>query len=161
MKRMLWVLVALMMSACGGNNDPVLNAVNDEILDLEYESFYVDRTDVYPGETIWIEWRAEGALYFDARLYVSKDDRIDEADVLVVDEDCGVERGDHCTSDEYVDFFCHYQSDNSFTCREDGEILQRNNLTDFFDALPQDAFLILQLCNGNDCERRSWPMLFR
>lgn len=159
MRFLLVFLMAVALGGCWGNDDPVLKAVNSP-LDVEFENFYVDRTDVYPGESVWIEWRAEGALVFDARLYVSKDDYLSDDDVKLLDEECGVEHSDHCSSGEYVDFDCHYQSDNSFTCREDGEILQRNNLTDFFDQIPQEAYLILQICNDN-CEERSGPMLFR
>lgn len=149
----------LLLGACAGDNDPVLNVINKP-LDVEFKSFYVDRTDVYPGESIWIEWRADGAFFFDVRLYISKDDILSGNDLLVVDEECGIEYDDHCSADEYVDFICHYQSDNSFTCRVDGDVLQRNDLTSFIDAYPQEAFLIMEICNDN-CELRSWPMLFR
>ncbi|MDO3384614.1 hypothetical protein QWI17_02055 [Gilvimarinus sp. SDUM040013] len=159
MKYLLVIMVLLCLASCGGNNDPVLNAINNP-LDVEFESFYVDRTDIYPGESVWIEWRAEGALIFDAKLFVSKDDILSDDDLNLVDEECGVENNDHCTSGEYIDFFCHYDSENQFTCRENGEVLQRNNLSVFIDQYPQEAYLILELCNDN-CEERSWPLLFR
>ncbi|MBU2886236.1 hypothetical protein KO507_10725 [Gilvimarinus agarilyticus] len=153
------VALALILAGCGGNDDPLLNVINDP-LDIEFEDFYVDRTDIYPGESVWIEWQAEGALYFDARLYVSQDERISQDDLVVIDEECGVESDDHCTADEDIYFSCHYDSSNRFSCREGGDILKRTDLTPLIEQYPQEAYLILELCNDN-CEERSWPLLFR
>lgn len=152
-------VLALALAGCGANDDPVLKLIN-EPLDIEFERFYVDRTDIYPGESVWIEWRAEGALYFDARLYVSRDDYLSGDDLRVIDEECGLESDDHCSPDETIYFDCHYDSANRFTCREDGEVLRRTDLTPLIDEYPQQAYLILELCNDN-CEERSWPLLFR
>lgn len=158
----LWfALIGVGLTACGGNDDPVLKQINDATADVDFDDFYVDRSDIYPGETVMIEWQASGAIYFDATLYASLDDQLSNNDKQLVDEECGIEHDDHCTANEFITFYCAYKSDNSFNCREDGELLQRNDLTHFFTELPQDSYLILQLCSDGDCDTRSWPMLFR
>lgn len=40
-------VLALALAGCGANDDPVLKLIN-EPLDIEFERFYVDRTDIYP-----------------------------------------------------------------------------------------------------------------
>lgn len=156
----IFSLTLIFMAGCGGNDDPVIKSLNDE-LDVDIEEFNANNSVLYPGEELKIEWRTEGALLFDARLYLSADRSISHDDYILVDEECGVEHNDHCYASREVTFRCLYESDNYFSCREDGHTLQHNDLTQFFPELPFSGYLILELCGDENCDERSHALTFQ
>ncbi|MBN7796017.1 hypothetical protein [Parahaliea mediterranea] len=163
MARRGWLVVALvsLLGACGGNDDPVLEEINED-LEVDIDRFSLNKSELYPGETVHVRWRTEpaGAFIFDARLYISRDDILSGDDKRVVNEECGVEYNDHCAATVDVKFECKFLSDNSFDCKEDGDMLQRNDLTDYFDQLPFEGYLILELCGEENCDKRAKALTF-
>ena len=151
--------MAFGLTACLGDSDPVIKAINDT-LDVEFESFDVSERDIYPGEVVTIKWQSSGVFIFDARMYVSEDSEVSAGDVRVVDEKCSFDSDRHCQSGEDVRFECSYLSDNSFDCREDGDTLRRNDLSEFLDVLPKPAYIILQLCDNDGCVQRARQVTF-
>jgi|TARA_B100000745_G_scaffold136937_2_gene89479 hypothetical protein len=142
----------LALVACGGDDDPVFEEINEE-LDVDIDYFDVDNTSLFPGEKTEIKWASEGAAQkFDVHVYVSEDSSLSDDDIEVIDEVCSFESDRHCEAEEDIVFECRYQSDNHFDCKEDGERLRETDLTSFLDVLPKSAYLILELCNDGDCE---------
>ncbi|MDO3380767.1 hypothetical protein [Gilvimarinus algae] len=156
---LLCLLLLVLLVGCGGNDDPVLKELNDD-LEVDIDDFSASHSSLYPGEELKVEWRTSGAVLFDARLYLSQDRNISADDWRLLDEDCGVEYADHCYANREVTFRCRYESDNSFSCREDGDLLQYNDLTDYFPQLPFSGYLILELCGDENCERRVHGLTF-
>lgn len=154
------LVVVLPLMACGGKNDPILKEIN-EGLDAEIDDLDLNIRDINPGETLDIRWESSGAIIFDAKVYISEDSRISAEDVIVVDEECSTSSNDHCRANSRVTFECRYRSDNTFDCEEDDRLLKQNDLTEFLDEIPKDAFVILELCNEGDCESRSEELTFR
>lgn len=152
-------LMTVLLSGCGGNDDPIFREINEEIK-VDLKRLDMNRDALYPGESTRLEWRSSGALLFDARLYLSDDETLSSDDRRLVDEECGVEHDDHCSAFDEVTFHCRYESDNDFTCREDGDVLQRNNLTDYFPQLPFTGYLILEICGDRNCDTRREPITF-
>ena len=150
----------ILIAGCGANDDPVVKSLNDE-LDVDIDRFRTNRSDIYPGESLRIEWQSVGAFLFDARLYLSEDRMISNDDFILVDEECGLEDNDHCYAAREVIFRCLYESDNYFSCKEDGSILQHNDLTQYFPELPFSGHLILELCGNENCDERSIPITFQ
>ncbi len=148
------------LTGCGGNDDPVIERFNDE-LDVDIDKFETNQSIIYPGQEVKIEWRTEGAILFDAHLYLSEDRVLSADDYLLVDEECGVELNDHCYASREVTFYCQYQSDNYFSCEEDGDILQHNDLTQYFPQLPFTGHLILEVCGDENCDDRSREITFQ
>lgn len=156
----IFSLTLVFIAGCGGNDDAVIESLNDE-LDVDIDKFETSRSVIYPGEEIKIEWHTEGAFLFEARLYLSQDRIISTDDFLLVDEECGVEHNDHCYASREVTFYCLYESNNYFSCEEDGDILQHNDLTQYFPELPFSGHLILELCGDENCEERSRELTFQ
>lgn len=160
---MLYLVVMLALAsqlvACGGKNDPIAREVNEE-LDVDIEDFDTNYRDVYPGDKLKIRWESSGAFLFDARVFLSDDAHLSEADLRIIDEECSPSINDHCRSGSRVEFECRYFSDNVLECEEDDDFLSDTDLTEFFDQLPKDAYLILELCNHGDCESRSRRITF-
>lgn len=159
--QMLSILaIALLLVACGGSNDPILKEIN-EGLDAEIDDFDLNISDINPGETLDIRWESSGAIIFDAKVYLSEDSRISAQDPIIVDEECSTSSNDHCSATSRVTFECRYRSDNTFDCEEDDKLLKQNDLTEFLDEIPKDAFVILELCNDGDCESQAEELTFR
>ena len=157
--RAMALFLTLMIAACGGNNDPVLNEINEE-LEIDIDYFDVSLYGIYPGDDVRLRWSADGAWFFGARVYISTDSGISTDDWILVDEQCGVEHRDHCASDREVKFYCGFYASNEFICREDGDELQYNDLTGYFPSLPFDGYLILELCGEENCDRKSRAVRF-
>lgn len=151
-------LVALLV-ACGGKNDPIAKEIN-EGLDAEIEDFDTNTRDIYPGDKLKIRWESSGAFIFDATLSLSADTRPSSDDLIFIDEECSISSNDHCRSESRVEFECRYFSDNVLECEEDDDFLSETDLTGFFDQLPKETYLILELCNDGDCESRSRRITF-
>lgn len=156
----IFLLSIALVTGCGGNDDPFIEELNEE-LDVDIDQYETDRSVLYPGEELEVEWRTEGAVLFDARLYLSEDRMISPDDYILVDEECGVEHDDHCYASRTVTFHCLYESDNYFSCEEDGDLLQHNDLTQYFPELPFSGYLILELCRENNCDHRSLQLTFQ
>lgn len=154
------IVSAMFIAGCGGNDDPFIGELNEE-LDVDIDRFEIDRSVLYPGQELEVEWRTEGAFLFDARLYLSDDRVLSSDDFILVDEECGVEHNDHCYASRNVTFYCLYESDNYFSCEEDGDLLQHNNLTQYFPELPFSGYLILELCGDDNCDVRSLQLTFQ
>ncbi len=148
-----------LLVACGGNSDPITKELNRH-LEVDIQKFDVNTSNLYPGQSLDIEWRSEGAVLFDARLYLSGDRTISNSDILVVDEKCGVEPNDHCHAARDVEFTCDFDSDNYFSCYEDGDTIGAQDLTEYFTQLPFENYLILELCSHGDCETRVHRLTF-
>lgn len=148
-----------LLSACGGENDPVLREINER-LDVDIDEFDVSLRNIQPNDKIKIRWESSGAVLFDAHVYLSEDSRPSSDDFRVISEDCSPDSGDHCEAGRQVVFDCLYRSDNSFDCEEDDEVISTNDLTPFLDTIPKTAFIILELCNDGDCESRALEVTF-
>lgn len=148
-----------LLTACGGNSDPVTKELNRH-LEVDIKDFDVNASNLYPGQSLDIEWRSEGAVLFDARLYLSEDRIISDNDIEVINEECGVEHNDHCYAARDVEFTCDYHSDNYFSCYEDGDNIGSADLTEYFTQLPFDNYLILELCSKENCETRTHALTF-
>lgn len=156
----VFTMATVCIAGCGGNDDRVLKNLSDE-LDVDMSKFDVNKSVLYPGEELTIKWRTQGAFLFQARLYLSADRVISPDDYLLVDEECGVENNDRCYASRDVTFRCLYESDNHFSCKEGGKVLQHNDLTQYFPELPFEGHLILELCGANNCEERSVRLTFQ
>ena len=163
MPRVSWIfaamLVGLFLTGCDGGDNPLGRELNED-LEPDIENIDLNRRDVFPGEQLRISWRSSGAFLFEARIYFSSDTVPSADDLLVIEEECSNDSDDHCTSGQEVDWFCRYRSDNFLSCEEDDDLISLLDLTTFFDELPKDTNLILELCNDNECDRRSREITF-
>ncbi|NND67416.1 MAG: hypothetical protein HKN19_07510 [Halioglobus sp.] len=163
MQGVRWIIAAMMLalalSGCDGGDNPVGRELNED-LEPDIEKLDLNRRDIFPGEQLRITWRSSGAFLFVAKLYFSSDPVPSADDLLVIEEECSNDSGDHCTSDEDVDWFCRYRSDNFLSCEEDNDLISLLDLTTFFDQLPKDTNLILELCNDDECETRVRDITF-
>ena len=163
MQGMRWLLTAslagLLLVGCDGGDNPLGRELNED-LEPDIEELDLNRRDIFPGEQLRITWRSSGAFLFVARLYFSSDSVPSADDLLVIEEECSNDPDDHCTSDENVDWFCRYRSDNFLSCEEDDDLISLLDLTTFFDQLPKNTNLILELCNDDECENRVRDITF-
>ncbi|MDO3387632.1 hypothetical protein QWI17_17445 [Gilvimarinus sp. SDUM040013] len=120
----------------------------------------MDASELYPSQSLEIEWRTQGAVLFDARVYLSPDRALSDDDIKIVDEACGVEHNDHCAAARDVTFDCDYYSDNYFSCFEDDDLLGEEDLTQYFTELPFDNYLIFEVCSPENCEVRTHELTF-
>ena len=148
-----------LLVACGGNSDPITKELNRH-LEVDIQEFDVDKSNLHPGQSLDIEWRSEGAVLFDAHLYLSEDRTVSNSDIQIVDEKCGVEHNDHCRAAREVEFTCEFYSDNYFGCYEDGDNIGTEDLTEYLTQLPFENYLILELCSHGDCETRVHRLTF-
>ncbi len=148
------------LTACGANKDPTAQIIN-VALEPDIEEFYTDSTTLYPGESLSIEWTSSEAFIFDMKLYVSSDRSLSSNDPILIEERCGIESNDYCAVLVNNIFVCDFESDNSFDCWHDSDLLKQNDLGEFFDQLPKDAHLILELCNHNLCQLSTRSITFQ
>lgn len=153
------ILVALLLAGCDGGDNPVGRELNED-LEPDIEELDLNRRDMYPGGRLRITWRSSGAFLFVAKLYFSEDTVPSPDDLVVVEEECSNDSDDHCRVDDEVDWYCDYRSDNFLSCEEDDELMSLTNLTTFFDELPKGTFMILELCNDDECEYRVRDITF-
>lgn len=154
------IVQSFLLSACADNSDPLLKELNRH-LEVDIQAFNVNMDELYPGEWLNIQWRSEGAIMFDARVYLSDDREISENDIKIIDEACGVEYNDHCYSSRKVEFSCYYHFDNEFSCFESDDLIGEVNLTDYFERIPFENYLILELCGSENCEVREHRIVFK
>ena len=48
----------------------------------------------------------------------------------------------------------------SSDAEEDNDLLRRNDLSDFLDEIPKTAYIILEVCDDDDCDTRSRRVTF-
>lgn len=163
MQGIRWLMAAIIaivaLAGCDGGDNPLGRELNED-LEPDIERLDLNRRDIFPGEQLRITWRSSGAFLFVARLYFSDDRGPSADDLLVIEEECSNDSSDHCTSDEDVDWFCRYRSDNTLRCEEDDDRISLLDLTPFLDRLPKDTNLILELCNDDECEIRVREITF-
>ncbi len=159
-KRYAACLMAFSLLSC---SDVTNDVDQDQNTLLRIENFNLDRLEIFPGETLGIAWDSSDApiFEFDAVIYLSADDDISVEDIKVFDEACSFDAGSRCEADREVNADCLYTSENQFTCRQNDALLSDNNLDPLFDVLPKDAFVILELCDGSNCDRQNRPLTFR
>ncbi|MFT4615371.1 MAG: hypothetical protein ACI9NT_002524 [Bacteroidia bacterium] len=151
--------VSSFLAGCDGGDNPVGREINED-LDPDIENLDLNRRDIFPGEQLRISWESSGAFLFVAKIYFSSDTNPSADDLVVIDEECTNDSDDHCRSEDEVDWFCRYRNDNFLSCEEDNDTISIIDLTTFFDELPKETNLILELCNDNDCETRVRDITF-
>lgn len=153
------LVISSILVGCDGGDNPAGRELNED-LEPDIENLDLSRRDIFPGEQLRISWESSGAFLFVAKMYFSNDTNVSSDDLVVIDEDCSNDFDDHCRANDEVDWFCRYRSDNFLTCEEDDDVISQIDLTTFFDQLPKETNLILELCNGNDCEKRVRDITF-
>ena len=167
MRKSIFILFFLSLSACGGDGNPV-NAALRDALDIDLISFSVSTDQLNPGDSASLIWRVDTVFRFDARFYLSNDENISPDDVLFIDAECAFDEAFQCEPNVDIEFVCVYgNNDNSFNCSESqsagGNPLSTNDISSFLlTGIPKDAFIIFQACDtGDRCRTsRAQPIRF-
>lgn len=150
----LGALLALGLTAC--KNDPVADA----LFDVEIDDFDISRNTVSPGQRFFLEWDSSGTLNYDARFYVSNDRQVSNDDIEFIDEECGLS-DEHCDPGNDNEFSCLYTADGELECEsDDGDFLSLTDINAYLDALPKTGYIILEICEGSECDREAHAITF-
>lgn len=169
------LLCSIVIAGCSGSGGSSDSAGQGSSTgQVQIQSFEVDGTsDPLPiiesrepidsqenGGRFHVAWLTSGSPTYTASLYVSKDGAIRNREIDPGDDvrffriQCS-ESSEKC--DSSATFECVFRSDNRISC-DNGELV---DLTNWFDQLPQDAYIVLEATTSNFGSGRSVEVRFR
>lgn len=159
------VLAAGLLAGCSGSDSEEFESSADP----DIQAFVVE-TASQSGDAAVIDPAVEGggfALSWTATApsdpyvvsaYASYDASLSDADVRFFGQNCGAGETYDCDNEGLFD--CAFTSDNQIDCEGGNDPV---NLQDFFTALPQAGYVVLEVCDGLQtvCTSDAHPVIFQ
>ncbi len=110
-----------------------------------------------------IQWNIDSSDPYHIELYLSEDSQLSKSsDFNFFGQNCGSPSTVfNCSS--VGDFDCRFTSENKISCGTINSANKEKDATNFMTALPKEAFIIIQACNGlfDSCKESASQVVFQ
>ncbi|MES9854371.1 MAG: hypothetical protein ABW170_21370 [Candidatus Thiodiazotropha sp. L084R] len=153
---------ALIIAGCNGGGDDVevkeFN-INGSSSELEDGRVTIDSA-INNGE-FELVWKVDddNSNYYTAEFYLSLNSNLDDDnDIRFYTAYCDDLFGG-CDDDDRNDEDCWFDNNLEIVCEDDDD--PETEVDELIDALPQDLYVIIEACNGSDCDTETVAVRLR
>ncbi|MES9942534.1 MAG: hypothetical protein ABW104_16760 [Candidatus Thiodiazotropha sp. 6PLUC2] len=154
------LLFTLVIAGCGGGDDVKVKefSINGSSSELEEGRVTIDSA-INNGE-FELVWKVDddNASGYTAYFYLSVNSNLDEDnDIRFYTVWCG-EFGS-CDHDDRNDEDCWFDNNLEMVCEDDDD--PETDVDELIDSLPEDLYVIVEACNGSDCDTEAVAVRLR
>lgn len=150
-KSTMILILSSSLFACGGDDSDKKSSISSfEVVGTSSPNKGVSPINAHTnGGAFKLKWKAssKGSIYT-SRVYLSKNNTIEpRVDINILAQNCGdVAMIYRCGSSG--NFSCSFTTENKISCGKGTYGTKTSNISTWLGGLPQQAFMILKVCDG-------------